>query len=96
MANTKMSIPQYNDYKLACDTGDMERANKIMDMGYQEVYDPTLADAVEADIVDEQPLVAGTDDDIKDDILGGLDNKEICSKYDISPQKLGSIKREMK
>ena len=88
----KMSIPQYNDFRKAKDNKDNSRAQAIMDLGYQSDYDPTDVGASEAEIIDEEY----TNDNILDDVAGGLTNKEIYEKYDISPAKLVSIKKGAK
>lgn len=92
VAPVKMSIPQYEDFRKAQAGGNHSRADAIMALGFQKEYDPADVGATEAEIIEE----AYTNDDILDDIAGGMENKEICEKYDISPQKLGSIKKGAK
>ena len=91
-AVVKMSIAQWNDYKKAKKEGNLERAQLIMDMGYQREYDPSDVGATEAEELEELYI----NDDILDDVAGGMTNKEIYDKYDISPAKLASIKKGAK
>ena len=92
MITVKMSIPQWEDYEKALAEGKTSRAKEIMELGYQNPYDPTVLGATEAEIIEE----AYTNDDIMDDVSGGMDNKEIYAKYSISPAKLVSIKKGAK
>ena len=92
MAHVKMSIPQYNDFRKAQADKDTARADAIYALGYQTEYDPSDVGASEAEIIDEEY----TNENILDDLAGGMENKEICEKYSISPQKLGSIKKGAK
>ena len=92
MAHVKMSIAQYNDFRKAQADKNPERAQAIMDLGHQEHYDPSDVGATEAEIIEE----SYTNDDIMDDLAAGLGNKEVCVKYGISAQKLGSIKKGAK
>ena len=87
-----MSIAQYNDFRKAQADKDFERAQAIMDLGYQAEYDPSDVGASEAEIIDEEY----TNENILDDVAGGMDNKEIYAKYGISPAKLASIKKGAK
>ena len=89
---TKMSIAQYNDMRKAQADGDQPRAEAIVALGYQKEYDPSDVGATEADIIEQ----AYTEENILDDVAAGLENAEICEKYEISPQKLGSLKKKAK
>ena len=86
----KMSIPQYNDFRKAQADKNTPRAEAIMALGFQADYDPSDVGATEAEIIEE----AYTNDDIMDDLAAGMENKDICEKYGISPQKLASIKKK--
>ena len=88
----KMSIAQYNDFKKAKDEGNSDRAEEILSMGYQAVYDPSDVGVTEAEIMDEEY----TNENILDDVAAGMENKEIYDKYGISPQKLAQIKKGAK
>jgi len=92
MAVSRMSIPQYEAFRKAQKEGNYEKAQEIVDMGYVKEFDETDLNASEAEIIEE----AYTEENILDDVAAGLDNKEICEKYGISPQKLGSIKKGAK
>ena len=92
MAHVKMGMAQYADFRKAQADKDFSRAEAIYDLGYQEQYDPTDVGASEAEIIDEEY----TNENILDDVAAGLTNKEICEKYSISAQKLGSIKKGAK
>ncbi len=95
MANTKMSIAQWKDYDKAVKSGDKAKAARIMDLGYQPEYDPTLVAAEEAQIIETEEE-EDENEAILNDVAGGLENKEIYRKYGISPAKLTSIKKGAK
>jgi len=90
MATVKMSIPQWQDYEKALAEGKTGRAAEIMELGYQNPYDPSVLGATEAEVIEEEY----TNDDILDDLAAGLTNKEIYEKYSISPKRLSMIKKK--
>lgn len=88
MAVIKMSIPQWDAYSKAKEEGDVVKAQAIMDMGYCREYDDSLIEAEVTDVTHEVD-----DEDILNDLAAGLSNKEIYSKYKISPKRLSVIKK---
>lgn len=86
-----MSIEQWNDREEALKAGDKERAQKILDLGYQPEYKKEMADFSEAEL--DQGLEI-FEEDVMNDVAAGMDNKEIMAKYSISAQKLHAIKKK--
>ena len=91
MANVKMSIKQWEDYQRAVKSGDKDKAQRIMDMGYQPDYDPAEDVSRETKLI-EAAEVEDEEQLILDDVAAGLENKEIYEKYGVSPKKLSMIK----
>ena len=86
-----MSIAQYNDYRKAQAEGDTVAEKKLWEMERDSNYkegDVFIIDVEVAEPLDEA--------DVLDDLASGMDDKEICIKYEISRQKLNAIKKKAK
>jgi len=92
--SVKMSIPQYNAFRKAQEDGDDKTADAIMELGFQEDWNPSLIEATEAEILEEEQEIPN--EDILDAVAAGLSNKEIYGKFGISAQKLSVIKKGAK
>ena len=96
MAIQRYSINQYNDMVRAKKEGNHDAYAAIVEMG----YNPNYLTGTAFNLVKEAPKVEAPKDfdnqDVLDDLAGGMENSEICEKYGISPQKLGSIKKGAK
>ena len=91
----KMSIKQWKAYEQAKKDGDEARMDRIINMGFNQEFniDDIIAD--EAGIIEAEEIEDETQS-ILDDVAAGLENKEVCERYGISPQKLASIKKKAK
>ena len=91
----KMSIKQWKAYEQAKKAGNSERCERIISMGFNPEFDIDDIIAEEAVIIEAEEIEDETQS-ILDDVAGGLENKEICERYGISPQKLVAIKKKAK
>lgn len=81
-----MTMKQYDRLQEAKKAGDKDLVEQIL--GEEYGGDSTIIDVeVEDDF---------TDEDVLDSLAAGLSNKEVADKYNISVQKIGSIKKKAK
>lgn len=96
MAVQRYSINQYNDMIRAKNENNHDAYALIVEMG----HNPHYLTGTAFKLVNEPAKIEAPKDfdnqDVLDDVAGGMENSEICEKYGISPQKLGSIKKGAK